>query len=97
MFEIDIPDFIGNARVVCYAVVNLCLPTGNTQHIANNKVLDFAYGLAICEYKPGEGYYLFSYNSNWTEFADTWHETIEDAKDQTEFEYAVINNNWSFK
>jgi hypothetical protein len=97
MSEIDIPDFIGKARVVCYAVVNLSLPTGNTQHFVNGKLRDTAYGLAICEYKPGDGYYLFSCSSNWVEFADTWHETIEDAKDQAEFEYAGISNNWVYK
>lgn len=94
MFETDIPDFIGNARVVCYAVINLALPTGNTQHFVNGKLFNAAYGLAICENKPGDGYYLFSCTDNWAEVTDTWHETIEDAKDQAEFEYAGISNNW---
>jgi hypothetical protein len=97
MFEIDVPDIIGNARVICYAVVNLCLPTFNTRHFAHGKLLDVAYGLAICEYKPGEGYYLFYCNDQWNEFADGWHETIDDAKDQAEYEYAGITNNWNYK
>jgi len=94
MFETDVPDFIGNARVVCYAVVNLSLPTSNTQHIVNGKLFNTVYGLAICQYKPGDGYYLFYCTDDWAEVTDTWHETVEDAKDQAEFEYSGIINNW---
>lgn len=97
MFEIEVPDTIGNAQVICYAVVNLSVPTGNTEHFANGKLLEAAYGLAICKYEKDNGYYLFSCDYNWVEFADTWHETIEDAKDQAEFEYAGISDNWIFK
>ncbi len=97
MFEIEVPDMIGKARVICYAVVNLSLPTGSTQHFVNGKLQEAAYGLAICQYKPGDGYYLFYCNSDWVGFADTWHETIDDAKDQAEYEYAGIANSWSYK
>lgn len=97
MFEIEVPNVIGNARVIYYAVVNLCLPTSNTQHYANGKLLGIAYGLAICRYKPNNGYYLFYCNDQWREFADTWHETIDEAKDQAEFEYTGIINNWNPK
>lgn len=97
MFETDVPDFIGNARVVCYAVVNLSLRTGNTQHFVNGEVLNTPYGLAICQYKPGDGYYLFLCTDSWIEVSDTWHETIEDSKDQAEFEYSGISYNWIYK
>ena len=96
MFEIEVPDVIGNSRVICYAVVNLCLPTGNTKHYANGKLLRNAYGLAICEYKPNS-YYLFYCDDQWTAFSDTWHETIDDAKEQAEFEYTGIIDNWNYK
>jgi hypothetical protein len=94
MFELDVPDVIGDASVTCYAVINLCTPTGNTKHYADGKPLSAAYGLAICEYKPNSGYYLFYCNDAWETFADTWHETIDDAKDQAEYEYTGITNNW---
>jgi hypothetical protein len=97
MFEIIVPDFIGNARVICYAVVNLCLPTGNSRNFEHRKLLGPAYGLALCEYQPGDGYYLFYCDSHWVEFTDGWHETIDDAMDQAEFEYTGITNNWFFK
>ena len=97
MFDIEIPDFIGGSQVICYAVINLCLPTGNTEHFINDKLQDAAYGLAICRYESQGGYYLFSCNNNWVEFADTWHETIENAKDQAEYEYNGITNFWMCK
>ncbi|HEY4326170.1 MAG TPA: hypothetical protein VGN20_19440 [Mucilaginibacter sp.] len=97
MFKIDVPDVIGSANVICYAVVNLCLPTYNTQHYANGELLGVAYGLVICKYENDDGCYLFYCDDQWVEFADTWHETTDDAKDQAEYEYAGITNNWSFK
>jgi hypothetical protein len=86
MFEINVPDKIGVAKVICYAVVNLSIPTHTPQNLA--------YGIAICQYKLNEGYYLFYCDRKWKEFADTWHETIEDAQDQAECDYTGINNNW---
>lgn len=68
MIKIDAPDLIGNAKVICYAVVNLAVPTGNTQHLVSGEVQGTAYGLAICQYTTGEGYYLFYCDANWNEF-----------------------------
>ena len=52
-------------------------------------------GLAICQY-PGElCFYLFGCDSDWNEITDTWHQTIEDAKKQAEFEYAGISQTWA--
>jgi len=93
----EIPDIIGEAHVISYAVVNLSIPTGNTQHFAGDKLLGMAYGLAICKYETKNGYYLFYCDDKWIELADTWHQTIEDAQDQAEYEYAGITNNWVLK
>lgn len=81
MVEIDILDIIGGAKVICYAVVNA--QSSQLQPVAN--------GLAICQYSLGEGFYLFRCDSKWLEYADTWHETLEDAKDQAEHEYKGIS------
>ncbi len=97
MNDLNVPDIIGGAQVVCYAVVNLTIPTGNTHHFGKGELLESAYGIAICKYQNEEGYYLFSCDHNWKEFADTWHETIKDAQVQAEFEYAGIVNNWKYK
>jgi hypothetical protein len=77
----DIPATIGNARVICYAVVNLL---NNSNAEGNDRKL--IAGFAICQPEKEPGYYLFSCDANWKEFADTWHESIDDAIDQAEYE-----------
>jgi hypothetical protein len=79
----EVPGLIGNADVFCYAVVNPSLSGNNLTHLA--------YGAAICKYEAVAGYYLFYCDDNWKEYADTWHETIEDAKDQAEYDDAGIS------
>jgi len=80
------PQKIGNAEVVKTAVVNLLSP--------KDKVGRIAFGLAICKCGQESGYYLFCCDDNWEEFSDTWHETIEDAEDQAEYQYPGINSYW---
>lgn len=51
-------------------------------------------GLAIPRYPDDPGYYLFSCAAGWSVFADTWHETLEGASRQAEFEYEGIGGRW---
>jgi hypothetical protein len=55
------------------------------------------YGLAICKYENGGGYYLFYCNEDWETITDTWHETMEDAMEQAEFEYTNTKTDWTKK
>jgi len=43
----------------------------------------------------GGGFYLFRLDSDNHCIADTWHETVELAKAQAAFEFAVEENDWS--
>ncbi|MES2428939.1 MAG: hypothetical protein V4560_18305 [Bacteroidota bacterium] len=86
MFEIEAPNYLGEAKVICYAVVNLISLRNEEQKLA--------CFVTICQYKPNDGYYLFYCDSNWNVFADTWHEIVEDAQDQAEYDYAGISNKW---
>ena len=47
-----VPDTIRDANVMAFAVVNLAIYTGNTQHSANGMLLGPAYGLIICKCEP---------------------------------------------
>jgi len=38
---------------------------------------------------------LFGCDAEWNSLCDTWHETLEDAKEQAEFEYEGTSNTWS--
>ena len=50
--------------------------------------------LAIVTYDNDEGYYLFHLDPHWEEVTDTWHESVELAKRQAEFEYEGIGSKW---
>jgi hypothetical protein len=90
-----VPDTIGGAKVIWYSPIDQRHQyTGNTQHIVNGKIADNIYGLAICQYELEEGYYLFGCDQNWQSVTDTFHDTMEDAKDQAEFEYVIIHRSW---
>jgi hypothetical protein len=90
-----IPRTVGGAKVVCYTPVDSRHRyTGNTRQIANGIVLGSAAGLAICQYEGEESLYLFSCDDAWNTLSDTWHETLEGAKDQAEFEYEGTMHTW---
>ena len=68
--------------------------TGNCQQIVDGVIRGSAYGLAICHYDGEAGYYLFGCDSNWNAVTDTFHETIEQAQAQAEFEYQGVTATW---
>lgn len=86
---------IGSAKVILYTEIDeRHNHTGNCMQIVSGKVMGAAAGLAICQYEGEENFYLFGCDENWNTITDTWHETLEDAKDQAEFEYEGTNKTW---
>lgn len=71
--------------------------TGATKHWAHDEILGPFFGLAICRYQTEPGFYLFHCNNEWEPLADTWHETIEEAQEQAEFEYSGVSRVWQTK
>jgi hypothetical protein len=90
------PRFIGNAKVVWYTTIDhRHAPTGNTRHSINGFKLGPSAALAICRYEDHDGgFYLFACDKNWEPESDTWHESVEQAKDQAEFEYTGTTDTW---
>src|SRR5438105_14049384 len=89
------PPKIYEAPVVAWATIGPGVrPTGNTVHSVDGRVAGPAAGLAICQAADGRGFYLFYCDSAWDEFTDTWHQSIDDAKAQAEFEYAGVSAHW---
>ena len=68
--------------------------TGNTRQIVNGVVIGPASGLAICQYPGDQAVCLFGCDAHWNSKSDTWHQTVADAKDQAEFEYAGTAATW---
>lgn len=91
-----VPAIVGGARVVCYTPIDSRHRlTGNAKQIVGGALVGPASGLAICQYEGDTAYYLFGCDAEWNSLSDTWHETLEDAKEQAEFEYEGTSNTWS--
>ncbi len=69
-------------------------PTGNTTHSVAGETLGPCSGLAICHYSDSSGFYLFYCDPCWNVVTDTWHQSLNNAKSQAEFEYSGIADKW---
>lgn len=89
------PNKIGGARVVLYTPIDeRHTYTGNCHQIVAGELMGPAAGIAICQYEGENSYYLFGCDKDWNTVTDTWHETLEDAQAQAEFEYKGVNATW---
>jgi hypothetical protein len=68
--------------------------TGNCRQIVGGVLQGPAAGLAICQYRGDSSFYLFGCNANWEPITDTCHLSLEEAKQQAEFEYEGISRTW---
>lgn len=92
---VDPPCEVEGAKVLRYALVDESIrATGSCKHWIGGKMVESARALVICQYGGEPGYYLFSCDSSWQVVTDTWHETMEGALRQAEFEYEGITVNW---
>jgi len=92
---IRIPKEVGNAKVVLYTPIDKRhRHTGNCKQIVAGELMGVAAGLAICQYEGEDSFYLFGCDENWETVTDTWHQTLEDAKEQAEFEYEGVSETW---
>ena len=83
-----IPKTIGGAEVVCFTEIDdRHQRTGNTTHYVDGKIFPEIKGLAVCQYQNETGYYLFYCDDSWNDITDTYHDSLEDAINQAEFEY----------
>lgn len=89
------PDYIGGAKVVLYTPIdNRHIFTKATKQIVAGKLMGKMKGLAICKYENEDAFYLFGCDEKWESVTDTWHQDIEDAKDQAEYEYKGTKDTW---
>jgi hypothetical protein len=93
------PKTLGPALVVRYArVTETVRPTGKTRHFRGDvlpaageplggTLIPPAKALAIAQYPDENSFYLFGLDDQGDVQSDTWHETLEDALSQADFEY----------
>src|SRR5262245_24715332 len=89
------PPIVGNARVICYTPIDERHRfTGACKQIVAGQLMGAMAGLAICQYEGETAFYLFGCDADWQTVTDTWHETLDDAKHQAQFEYEGVSHTW---
>lgn len=72
-------------------------PTGNTKHwlvdSAGKRPFPHFVSLTIAQYPGDTGFYLL-YKCDDGQGTDTWHQSLEDAQHQAEFEFGVRLDEW---
>jgi len=82
-------------QILC--TVNLAnhVQTGNTRHFVHGSLKDKPDSLAITQFQGDSGYYLLHLDANGGEISDTYHETLNEAFDQAEWEFNVQRSEWT--
>ena len=68
--------------------------THNTNHYVGNNSLIKPKELKIVKYENDQGFYLFYCDETGKEFTDTYHDSIEEAESQANWEFLVEKNDW---
>jgi hypothetical protein len=81
---------------------NVKTATGKTRHTVGELVggkpvpVETLPVPAWVEISEEEGaFYLLHFDANGTSFADTWHQTLAEAKRQAEFEFGIAEDEWT--
>ena len=82
-----------NMRVKCDALGILTEDYQVEQVVAGEPMGPMA-GLAICSCGEGSAFYLFGCDPEWSVVTDTYHDSLDDAMDQAEFEYEGVSKTW---
>jgi hypothetical protein len=89
------PEYIDGAKIILFTPIDeRHRHTGNCRQIVAGVLQGPVAGLAICGYKGEEGFLLFGCDASWGSVTDTWHQTVEEAMGQAEFEYEGTTATW---
>lgn len=69
-------------------------PTGKTKHFSGNKILPPPLFLQIGKYEGDSGFYLFYLIEKMECLTDTYHDTLQGAIDQAEWEFDIQFRDW---
>lgn len=71
------------------------LPTGKTRHRYGTLEIPPPSTLAIANYPDAPGFYLLHFDKEGNELTDTYHESVEEAKAQAEWEFGIQPGEWA--
>ena len=90
-----VPTIIGGAPVILYSRIDeRHTSTEACRHFVDGQLIGPAWGLAICQFDGDDGFYLFRCSDDFTPVTDTYHDSIEEAKEQAEAEYRGVSQTW---
>jgi hypothetical protein len=69
-------------------------PAGKTRHYHGPDELPPPVLLKVARYTDDDGYYLLYCDASGVEFTDTYHESLEDALAQAEWEFRIQPTEW---
>jgi hypothetical protein len=91
------PTLIGGLKVICYTPIDgRHRFTAQTRQVVGDQLMGSMSGLAICRSDEGKGFYLFGCDADWSSVTDTWHQSLDEAKNQAEWEYEGVNQTWIY-
>lgn len=91
------PNEVGGFKVVCYSPIDERHRfTTKTKQLVRGALMGAMSGLAICKLPGAQEVYLFGCDRDWNVVTDTWHQNLDEAKDQAEFEYEGIGRTWNY-
>jgi hypothetical protein len=89
------PEEVGGFEVVLYTAIDeRHSPTGRASLSVAGATGGPVAGLAICKDIGEAAYYLFYCDEDWDPLTDSWHETLDGAKDQAEREFEGVSDTW---
>jgi hypothetical protein len=69
-------------------------PTGKTRHYHGAMPIPAPAELLIVRYPDDSGFYLLHFDEKGNELTDTYHDTLEDAQTQADWEFHVKSDEW---
>jgi hypothetical protein len=98
MNNVTCPNIVGGAKVVLFTPIDeRHRYTVNTKNIVAGVSVGPVSGLAIGQYPGENAFYLFACDEQWQSVTDSWHQTLEGAQSQAEFEYEGVSKTWVYK
>jgi hypothetical protein len=72
-------------------------PTRKTRHLSGGALLPPPAEVRIAQYPNDPGYYLLHYDSDGQEMTDTYHDSLEGAIAQAEWEFGAHEGEWEIQ
>jgi hypothetical protein len=69
-------------------------PTGNVRHYNGGNPFPPTAELKIMRYEGTSGFYLLHFDIDGNELNDTYHDSLEDALHQAEYEFRIEPSEW---